>query len=158
MKIVAYYLLSLLIIMKIWWTYLLTIPNGSWKDLYRLLSIKRNRLLSIMAKLNKMKKSTVGGERYLCYVTQSKAFAKKIARPSTPVAFTRKFSEEYVVYSISYCFQATFSGLRKHDFIVPKCLVKVISHVWGLSFEYFSNLFWMSNAVSHYSTRCRFRL
>ncbi len=65
---------------------------------------------------------------------------KKLRRLSTPAEFNRKFVLTCVLPFILYCSPATFPGLLKHDFVLLKHSIKLISQVSGLSSSYLTNL------------------
>ncbi len=67
-------------------------------------------------------------------------FVKKLRRLSTPAELIPRFIETCVVPLILYCSSAIFPGLLKHNFALLKRLIKLISHVSGLSFSYLKNL------------------
>ncbi len=65
---------------------------------------------------------------------------KKRRQFFTPAGFNHKFAEACIFPIIHYCSPAIFPGLLKHDFVLLKHSIKLISHVCGLSSSYLTNL------------------
>ncbi len=67
-------------------------------------------------------------------------FVKKLGRLSTLTEFIRKFVDVCALPFIFNCSLAILPELLKHDLALLKRSIKLISHVYGLSFSHLTNL------------------